>query len=244
VRRPRLPALSALALSLLVVLTAASRIALACPCREGDLTYSDEDASRCAWYIQTHRGVRACLADIRAQEEAQKRATEAAVAASQRVADQQRAQMAADAAAARAGAEARAALEAERERLENDPDWMLPQLSALICYDAWVYQRSVAEIRTEQAYAKRGGEMVDKAKIYELQRHMRHANENSAQTKKEILGMKRAPLPCSAKTVRDITGCMEDSSANVCGTDGVRDRITYVDVPEGPTWTCRGSNCD
>lgn len=74
-------ALAALALAIL-----ASRSAEACPCVEGDLTYSDEDARQCAYFIQTHRSVRPCIEQIRAAEARLKHQTEVAEAA-QRAAD-------------------------------------------------------------------------------------------------------------------------------------------------------------
>lgn len=232
------------AVSTVVVLASLGGAAGACPCKEGDLVYSDDEARQCASYVSPNQSIRPCIEWVRSEAARIKRQNEEAVAGAARYAEKRQKEEDALVAARQSRAKAEADEADERERLSSNPDWMLPALSALLCYDAWLYRRSVAEIKTEQSYAKRGGGMIDKGKIYELQRHMRHANESRDEARAQILMMRRRPLPCGSKAIAEIVDCMQDSRAESCGTDDVRDRITFVDVPEGPTWSCRGFNCD
>lgn len=75
-----------LAISVLLAL-AFCHAAEACPCKEGDLTYSDEEARQCAYFIQTHQFVRPCVEEIRAGEARLRIQVEATEAAKARIAE-------------------------------------------------------------------------------------------------------------------------------------------------------------
>ncbi len=129
-------------------------------------------------------------------------------------------------------------------RLSADQAWMRLVTSALICYDDGVVARSKAEIEKEKLYARRGGGVVDKGKLYELQQHMRSATENRALALADLRTSRKAKAACSNPTVRAIAACMMDSDDDDCSSYDAKVSVELVEVPEGATWTCRGTNCD
>lgn len=214
--------------------------------------YSGEDIGACRALLQGVDAVEANAAFPRPQKED---AIASIMDQVRSCIDTRRRHKAAGAAAearAKEESEAVANAEAESERvatekhdsLAADPIWMKPVLSALLCYDDWLNKASKDEIGKEQLYARKGGGMVDVGKIYELQQHMRKATENKATASSRLRKMKLKPLACSIPTVQAIAMCMRDEPGDWCEGEHVKDRIDFVDVPEGPTWTCRGSNCD
>lgn len=219
-----------------------------CPCADGDLNWNDDEDEYCYAIVTSLRfnpkgypnseataqqyrdRLRKCIAFRRKEVDDQARLRKEAEAKWAQEAKEQE-----DARRARAEARAQQAAEdarkeEERDRKAGDPGWMQPVLSALICYDTWLSQSSLKEIRTEQAYAKKGGGMVDKAKIYDLQVKMREADESRVKALASLRRLKVNPLACSAKGIDDLVWCMR-SDPDSCAIENVKERVSFVEVP-------------
>ena len=95
--------------------------------------------------------------------------------------------------------------------------------SLAICFLGGLREQLLAEIRTEQKYAAQGGGIVDKRKIYDLQRQMRFADERAAQL---LAGLKRggeAALKCKHELVAASALCVDYVVMNTLPAEGTRE---------------------
>lgn len=261
------PCVISLAMALAILSVRSVR---ACPCADGDLKWSDDDVAQCQLEVARLDG--ANTAPAASAQEKSARTTSARDSLRKCIgyyrkdhADQQ---ARIDAEIARAKSEAEAARQAraareeeraradERERAEQaaaedlrnqrlaDPAWMKTVLSAVSCWDDYVKSRSLELIRDEQKYAKTGGGVVDKGKLYELQLHMRHADEDKVDTAAAAKRFHVVVTGCREPAVQKVVACLKDSDSSACSSGNVREMSEFFDVVDGPSWTCRGSNCD
>jgi hypothetical protein len=105
-------------------------------------------------------------------------------------------------------AEASAAKEQERyERIMADRTISLPAASAWICAAAARKLSAKREIALEMKYARAGGGIVDKVKLYDLQVAMRDADEKAAVAKRFLKQNKWRALGCRVDIVAVAQAC-------------------------------------
>jgi len=240
----------------IVALVATARQSVACPCKDGDLTWSTDDADHCydemTSFVYAPMGYpdsakrksearekfARCIFRYRAEvaRESAERAEmerQAIKAKHEREVSELRAQEAARAHGEREEQERQAEAELRQQRL-RDPRWMRDVLSGVVCYDTYVRARALDLIRTEQKYARIGGGMVDKGKLYDLQTNMRRADEEKADTISTAKRIGVSLVPCGTAIVRDIVECLKDSDSPSCNGHRVGEMSGFFDVVDLP----------
>jgi len=107
--------------------------------------------------------------------------------------------------AARERAKREAAVETARAEVANNPGALRCIRSAIVCLSNVVRTIAKKEIETENKYAREGGGMIDKVKMYRLQQVMRTADEKSSDAKSGLDRMKA--LPCKDTDVEAVMSC-------------------------------------
>lgn len=247
---PRLRLIGAFA----VIVLGLARLALACPCKEGDVGYSDEEGAACKSNLETiaflkaHHpeallqedaflGLRLCVTNARRSLAVRAQHAEAIRADAEvqaRLKEERRKRDDEAIASARASMAERSRQEAEAAQRINaaqlNPKIMQPALSAALCFDASVRIRALSEIRKQQRYAKIGGGIIDRQAIYELQRTVREADEDASKSRAALKELKVPALTCKRQDVLRFYACFEDKGADGC-TDQTSEIVGAIDVP-------------
>lgn len=132
---------------------------------------------------------------------------------------EQEAQAAAEAERAKK-AEADAAASDERiGKIRSDKKQMALVFGAILCGIDFQRRQALEEIAKEKKYARLGG-MVDKVKLYNLQRQVRFADERAAGVREKLkqpiyAGVK--PVACASKDVQRVLVCHDNEGAANCG---------------------------
>lgn len=97
------------------------------------------------------------------------------------------------------------------DAIRADAAVMLSIRAAQFCYLSEARKRTKDEIATELKYAREGGGVVDKSKLYELQHALRSIDEIDRDKRKEWGPLKKgAKVPaCSSESVRHLLDCLE-----------------------------------
>lgn len=87
--------------------------------------------------------------------------------------------------------------------LVKDPKRSVPAISAVICHNAEVRAAQKREIDEDVRYAREGGGVIDKEKMYEYQNGLRLGDETNATWKGVLEGRHHAkPMPCDKRLAR------------------------------------------
>lgn len=126
-------------------------------------------------------------------------------------------------------AEDQAAEEKRFDAMRDNPRVMAIAWGATFCSIRQVRSDALSEIAKEKKYARIGG-MVDKEKLYTLQKQIRWADEEEAKERKELAAEPKqyrvTPLPCGHPAVKIVLECVADAGACVDGH--ARDLAAFV----------------
>lgn len=100
---------------------------------------------------------------------------------------------------------------AEIAKLSADPEVRRGVASAAVCMFTEARAKLVAEIRTEQRYAKELSGVQDEQKLLVLQNFVRRADDGKKAALAELARLKKKPHACSDKTIASSTRCLLDS---------------------------------
>lgn len=113
----------------------------------------------------------------------------------------------------------------------SNPLILQTSLSACLCHDAEVRAATLAEIRKEQKYARIGGGIVDKSKLYELQGKLREVDDSDADTRSALKKIGKKVLGCSDRDVGRFSRCMRDQHGDEC-TPEVDEVVEEMHAPD------------
>lgn len=126
-------------------------------------------------------------------------------------------------------AEDQAAEQKRFDAMRDNPKVMAIAWGATFCSIRQVRSDALEEISKEKKYGRIGG-MVDKEKLYSLQKQVRWADETEAKERKELTDEPKryrvTPLPCSSPLVKIVLECVADTGACVDGH--ARDLAAFV----------------
>lgn len=106
--------------------------------------------------------------------------------------------------------------------------------SADYCAAKNLRSESVQEIRTEQRYAREGGGVIDKDKVYALQARMRDADGRMSDAREILREAHLSLRPCSDRTVAELMACIDEDGNTTC--DDLRLQVMY-DPPKATAAT-------
>jgi hypothetical protein len=98
----------------------------------------------------------------------------------------------------------------QRSARARQPQYARPALSMMLCHNAKVRAGAKKEIADEMKYAREGGGIVDKQKLYELQEQLRNVDHGNREIRLVLVRKKTEPLACSSKTIMQLENCVRE----------------------------------